>query len=83
MRIQVGRLMTMLATVVYNLHQPQPGKSSDPWFCRPSRRVWRRARDYVALREALLWTLEHALGVRSHAAIHEAWTVYYENSPVE
>jgi hemoglobin-like flavoprotein len=40
--------------------------------------VWRRARDYLALREALLWTLEQALGEDLTPPIHEAWTVYYD-----
>ncbi len=34
--------------------------------------------DYVALREALLWTLEQALGEDLTPAIHEAWLVYYD-----
>jgi len=34
--------------------------------------------DYVALREALLWTLGQALGEDHTPAIHEASTVYYD-----
>ena len=34
--------------------------------------------DYVALREALLWTLEQALGEDLTPAVHEAWTVCYD-----
>ena len=40
--------------------------------------MWGRARDYLALREALLWTLEQALGEDLTPPIPEAWTVYYD-----
>ena len=33
--------------------------------------------DYVALREALLWTLEQELGEDLTPAVREAWTVCY------
>ena len=38
--------------------------------------------DYVALREALLWTLEQALGEDLTPAIHEAERSTTMNSPV-
>jgi len=78
MRIQVGRLMTMLAMVVYNLHQP--GQILPAIRDLAVRHVGYGVKlaDYDALREALIWTLEQVLGEDFTPAVREAWTVCYE-----
>ena len=78
MRVQGLKLMTMLAMIVYNL--PDPGQ------VLPAIRdlAVRHAEygvtlaDYDAVREALLWTLEQALGKDFTPAVREAWTVCYD-----
>ena len=78
MRIQVGRLMSMLAMVVYNLHQP--GQVSPAIRDLAIRHVEYGVKiaDYEALREALLWTLERVLGDDLTPAVREAWTICYD-----
>ncbi len=78
MRIQGIKLMTMLAMVVYNL--PDPGAVSPAIRDLAVRHTdyGVKAADYEALREALLWTLEQALGDDLTPAIREAWTVCYD-----
>ena len=78
MRIQVGRLMTMLTMVVYNLHQP--GEVLPAIRDLAVRHVGYGVKlpDYDALREALLWTLEQVLGEDLTPAVREAWTVCYD-----
>ena len=62
MRIQGVKLMAMLAMVVYNL--PEPGQILPTIRDLAVRHVdyGVKLADYDALREALLWTLEQALG---------------------
>ncbi len=62
MRIQGVKLMTMLAMVVYNL--PEPDRVSPAIRDLAVRHVEYGVKlaDYGALREALLWSLEQALG---------------------
>jgi len=78
MRVQVGRLMTMLTMVVYNLHQP--GEVLPAIRDLAVRHVGYGVKlaDYDALREALLWTLEQVLGEDLTPAVREAWTVCYD-----
>jgi hemoglobin-like flavoprotein len=83
MRIQGLKLMTMLATVVYNLREPgQVLPAIRDLAVRHAE--FRHAEysvklaDYDALREALLWTLEQALGEDITPAVREAWTVCYD-----
>jgi hemoglobin-like flavoprotein len=78
MRIQVGRLMAMLAMVVYNLHQP--GRALPAMRDLAVRHVEYGVKlaDYDAVREALLWTLEQGLGEDLTPAAREAWTVCYD-----
>jgi hemoglobin-like flavoprotein len=78
MRIQGVKLMAMLAVIVYNL--PEPGKVSPAIRDLAARHVEYGVHlaDYDALREALLWTLEQALGEDLTPAICEAWTVCYD-----
>ena len=78
MRIQGVKLMTMLAMVVYNL--PEPGKVLPAIHDLAVRHVEYGVKlaDYDALREALLWTLEQALGEDFTPAVREAWTVCYD-----
>jgi hemoglobin-like flavoprotein len=77
MRIQGVKLMTTLAMVVYNL--PAPGQISPAIRDLAMRHAEYDVRlaDYDALREALLWTLEQALGEEFTPAVQEAWTVCY------
>jgi len=78
MRIQVGRLMSMLAMVVYNLHQPgQIARSIRDLAIRHVEYGVKLA-DYDALREALLWTLERVLGEDLTPAVRDAWTICYD-----
>ncbi len=62
MRVQGVKLMTMLAMVVYNL--PEPGQILPAIRDLAVRHIEYGVKlaDYDALREALLWTLEQALG---------------------
>jgi hemoglobin-like flavoprotein len=78
MRIQVGRLMTMLSMVVYNLHQP--GQVLPAIRDLAVRHVGYGVKlaDYDALREALLWTLEQVLGEDLTPAVREAWAACYD-----
>jgi hemoglobin-like flavoprotein len=78
MRIQGLKLMTMLAMVVYNL--PEPGRILPAIRDLAVRHVEYGVKlaDYDALAEALLWTLEQALGDDFTPAVREAWTVCYD-----
>jgi len=78
MRIQGVKLMTMLAMVVYNLHEP--GQVLPAIRDLGVRHVGYGVKlaDYDALREALLWTLEQALGEDCTPAVRGAWTVCYD-----
>src|SRR3954452_10048306 len=78
MRVQGVKLMTMLAMVVYNL--PEPGRILPAIHDLALRHVEYGVvlADYDALREALLWTFEQALGEDFTPAEQEAWTVCYD-----
>ncbi len=78
MRIQGVKLMTMLSMVVYNLHEP--GQLLPAIRDLSVRHVGYGVKlaDYDALGEALLWTLEQALGEDFTPAVREAWTVCYD-----
>jgi hemoglobin-like flavoprotein len=78
MRVQGVKLMTMLAMVVYKLHGP--GELTPAVRELAVRHVGYGVKlsDYDALREALLWTLEQALGEDFNAAVREAWTICYD-----
>jgi hemoglobin-like flavoprotein len=70
--------MTMLAMVVYHLHEPGQvlpairdlGIRHVGYGVKPA--------DYEALREALLWTLGQALGEEFTPPARDAWTVCYD-----
>jgi hemoglobin-like flavoprotein len=78
MRIQGVKLMTMLAMVVYNL--PEPGQFLPTIRDLAVRHVGYgvKVADYDALREALLWTLEQALGEDYRPSVRDAWTACYD-----
>jgi hemoglobin-like flavoprotein len=78
MRIQGVKLMTMLAMVVYKL--PEPGQVLPAIRDLAARHVEYGVKlaDYEAMREALLWTFEQALGEDFTPAVREAWTVCYD-----
>ena len=78
MRIQGVKLMTMLAMVVYNL--PEPGQVMPAIRDLAVRHVEYGVKlaDYDAMREALLWTLEQALGEDFRPSVRDAWTVCYD-----
>ena len=77
MRIQGVKLMTMLAMVVYNLHEP--GQVLPAVRDLGARHVGYGVKlaDYDALKEALLWTLEQALGEDFTPEVREAWSTCY------
>jgi hemoglobin-like flavoprotein len=78
MRIQGVKLMSMLAMVVYNL--PEPGQVLPAIRDLAVRHVEYGVKfaDYDALREALIWTLEQALGKDFRPSVRKAWTVCYD-----
>jgi hemoglobin-like flavoprotein len=78
MRVQGLKLMTMLAMVVYNL--PERDQVSPAIRDLAARHVEYGVKlvDYDVLREALLWTVEQALGEDITPAVREAWTVCYD-----
>jgi nitric oxide dioxygenase len=78
MRIQGVKLMTMLAMVVYNL--PEPGQVLPAIRDLAIRHVEYGVKlaDYDAVREALLWTLEQALGEDFGPPVRDAWTICYD-----
>ena len=78
MRIQGVKLMTMLAMVVYDL--PEQDQVSPAIRDLAVRHVEYGVKlaDYDALWQALLWTLEQALGEDLTPAVREAWTVCYD-----
>ena len=78
MRIQGVKLMTMLAMVVYNLPEPEVVSHAIRDLAIRHVEYGVNLADYDALREALLWTLEQALGDDLTPAIRKAWTVCYD-----
>jgi hemoglobin-like flavoprotein len=78
MRIQGVKLMTMLALLVYNLHQPDQVLPAIRDLGVRHVRYGVKAADYDALMEALLWTLEQSLGEDYTPAVREAWAVCYD-----
>lgn len=78
MRIQVGRLMTMLAMVVYNLHRAGQVLPAIRQLAARHVEYGVKRADYDAVREALLWTLEQVLGQDITPAVREAWRVCYD-----
>jgi nitric oxide dioxygenase len=78
MRIQGVKLMAMLAMVVYNL--PESGRVSPAIHELAVRHVEYGVKlaDYDALSDALLWTLEQALGEDFTSPVREAWLVCYD-----
>ena len=77
MRIQGVKLMTMLAMVVFNLHEP--GRVLPAIRDLGVRHIGYgvKLEDYDALLEALLWALEQALGEDFTPAVRDAWAVCY------
>ncbi len=78
MRVQGVKLMTMLTMVVYNLPEPSRILPTIRELAVRHVEYGVKLADYGALREALLWTLEEALGEDFTPAAREAWTVCYD-----
>jgi hemoglobin-like flavoprotein len=78
MRIQGVKLMSMLAMVVYNLPEPGPVLPAIRDLAVRHVEYGVKLEDYDAMREALLWTLEQALGEDFTPASREAWCVCYD-----
>ena len=78
MRIQGVKLMTMLAMVVYNLPEPKQVSTAIRDLAIRHVEYGVKLVDYDALREALLWTLEQALGEDLTPAVREAWAACYD-----
>ena len=78
MRIQGIKLMTMLEMIVDNL--PALGVVKPAIHELAIRHVdyGVELADYEAVREALLWTLEEALGEEFELPAREAWAVCYD-----
>ena len=70
--------MSMLAMVVYNLHEPGHVLPAVRDLAVRHAGYGVKLADYDALREALLWTLEQALGEDCTDAVREAWTICYD-----
>ena len=70
--------MTMLSMVVYNLHQPDQILPAIRDLAIRHVEYGVKLADYDALREALLCTLEQALGEDLTPAAREAWTICYD-----
>ena len=83
MRIQGDKLITMLALVVSDL--TEPGQIQPAIRDLAVRHVTYGVKlsDYDALLEALLWTLEQALGEDFTPAVREAWTICYDELACE
>ena len=81
MRVQGVKLMTMLAMVVYNLHEP--GQVMPAIRDLSVRHVGYGVKltDYDALRDGLLWTLEQALGKTSRPPFGRRGRSATTNSP--
>jgi hemoglobin-like flavoprotein len=78
MRVQGVKLMTMLAMVVFNLHQP--AEVSQTIRDLGVRHVGYGAKpeDYDALKDALIWMLGEALGDELTPDVTAAWSVCYD-----
>ena len=78
MRVQGVKLMTMIAMVVFNLPEPSHILPAIRDLAVRHVEYGVKLTDYAALREALLWTFEQALGNEFTPAVREAWTVCYD-----
>jgi len=83
MRIQGIKLMTMLAMVVYDA--PEAGRVPQAIRDLAVRHAGYGVKlgDYDEMREALLWTLEQALGEDFTPAVQQAWTLCYDELAAE
>ena len=77
MRTQSLKLMSMLAMVVYNLSELDQVSTALRDLGVRHVEYGVKLADYDAMREALLWALEQALGEDLTPAVREAWTVCY------
>jgi nitric oxide dioxygenase len=78
MRIQGVKLMTMLTMVVYNLPEPGPALPAIRDLAVRHVDYGVELADYQSVGDALLWTLEQALGEAFTPAVREAWMVCYD-----
>jgi len=78
MRIQGVKLMTMLAIIVYNLHQPGQVLSAIRDLGQRHVAYGVKLADYDALADALMWTLEQVLAEDFTPAVRDAWAVCYQ-----
>jgi hemoglobin-like flavoprotein len=78
MRIQGVKLMTMLAMVVYNLPEPGPVTPAIRELAVRHVEYGVKLADYSSVGEALLWTLEQALGTEFTRTVREAWMACYD-----
>jgi nitric oxide dioxygenase len=77
MRVQGVKLMTMLAMVVFNLHQPGQVLSTIHDLGVRHVDYGVKVADYDALEDALIWMLSEALGEDFTAPARDAWTACY------
>ncbi len=78
MRVQAVKLMTMLEMIVNNLDRPEDILPTVRELAMRHVEYGVRPADYDAVRDALLWTLEQALGDAFDSAAREAWTRCYD-----
>ncbi|HKM63360.1 MAG TPA: globin domain-containing protein [Acidisphaera sp.] len=78
MRVQGMKLMTMLAVIVFHLHEQ--GEILPAIRDMGHRHVAYGVKDsyYDALGECLLWTLEQVLGEDFTPEVRDAWSVCYD-----
>jgi hemoglobin-like flavoprotein len=78
MRVQGMKLMTMLAAIVYHLHEP--GEILAAIRDMGQRHVAYGVQDahYDALGASLLWMLEQVLGDGFTPAVRDAWAACYD-----
>lgn len=83
MRTQGVKFMAMLAIIVYNLHQPGETLSAIQDLAKRHVEYGVTLADYDALKDALMWTLEQALGEDFTPEVRGAWVVCYQELAAE
>jgi len=77
MRIQGVKLMTMLAVIVYNLHEPGQILPAVRELGQRHIAYGVKLADYDALADALMWTLEQVLAEEFTPEVRNAWAACY------
>jgi hemoglobin-like flavoprotein len=83
MRAQGVKLVTMLALVVDNLHQPEEVLQALRELSLRHVEYGVKPADYDAVRDALIWMFEQALGDEFSAKAKSAWAACYDALAIE